>query len=54
MSPPRITFPLISPSAYSAAAAEGVRVIQTLHNYRLLCVNALLYRDALGPTEDEE
>jgi glycosyltransferase involved in cell wall biosynthesis len=39
------TFPLISPSAYYAAAAEGVPVIQTLHNYRLLCVNALLFRD---------
>ena len=31
------TFPLISPSAYYAAKAEGVPVIQTLHNYRLLC-----------------
>lgn len=39
------TFPLISPSAYYAAAAEDVPVIQTLHNYRLLCVNALLFRD---------
>jgi glycosyltransferase involved in cell wall biosynthesis len=39
------TFPLISPSAYYAAQAEGVAVVQTLHNYRLLCSNALLYRD---------
>ncbi|MCC6240339.1 MAG: glycosyltransferase [Phycisphaerales bacterium] len=38
------TFPLISPSAYYAAHAEGVAVVQTLHNYRLLCVNAMLYR----------
>ena len=39
------TFPLISPSAYYAAAAAGVPVVQTLHNFRLLCPNALLYRD---------
>lgn len=31
------TFPLISPAAYYAAKAEGVPVVQTLHNYRLLC-----------------
>ncbi len=39
------TFPLISPAAYYAARAEDVRVIQTLHNFRLCCVNALLFRD---------
>lgn len=39
------TFPLISPSAYYAAQAEGVPVVQTLHNYRLLCPNALFFRD---------
>jgi glycosyltransferase involved in cell wall biosynthesis len=39
------TFPLISPSAYYAARAENVRVIQTLHNFRLGCVNALLFRN---------
>ncbi len=39
------TFPLISPSAYYAARAEGVAVVQELHNYRLLCPNALLLRD---------
>jgi glycosyltransferase involved in cell wall biosynthesis len=38
-------FPLISPSVYYAAKAEGVPVIQTLHNYRLLCPNALFFRD---------
>ncbi len=31
------TFPLISPAAYYVAKAEGVPVVQTLHNYRLLC-----------------
>jgi glycosyltransferase involved in cell wall biosynthesis len=39
------TFPLISPAAYYAARAEGVPVVQTLHNYRLICPNALLFRD---------
>jgi glycosyltransferase involved in cell wall biosynthesis len=39
------TFPLISPAAYYAARAENVRVVQTLHNFRLLCPNALLFRD---------
>ena len=39
------TFPLVSPSAYYAARDAGVPVIQTLHNYRLLCVNATLFRD---------
>ncbi|HSZ54077.1 MAG TPA: glycosyltransferase family 4 protein [Tepidisphaeraceae bacterium] len=39
------TFPLISPAAYYAAAAERIPVIQALRNYRLLCPNALLLRD---------
>lgn len=43
-------FPLISPAAYYAAAAEGVPVVQSLHNYRLLCVGGMLSR-AGGPCE---
>ena len=49
-------FPLISPAAYYAGKAEGVPVVQTLHNYRLLCSNALFFRagkiceDCLGKT----
>jgi glycosyltransferase involved in cell wall biosynthesis len=39
------TFPLISPSVYYAARKEGVPVVQTLHNYRLLCPKAVLYRE---------
>src|SRR5438270_13541676 len=31
------TFPLISPSAYSACRSAGIPVVQTLHNYRLVC-----------------
>lgn len=38
-------FPLISPSVYYAARAEGVPVIQTLRNYRLICPNGLFFRD---------
>jgi glycosyltransferase involved in cell wall biosynthesis len=39
------TFPLMSPAAYYAARAEDVRIVQTLHNYRLLCPNGSLFRD---------
>ncbi|MGH9630260.1 MAG: glycosyltransferase family 4 protein [Bryobacteraceae bacterium] len=39
------TFPLISPAAYHAAQSEGVPVVQTLHNFRLLCPAAIFYRD---------
>ncbi len=39
------TFPLISPSAYAVCRRAGVPVVQTLHNYRLRCVKAVLYRD---------
>lgn len=38
-------FPLISPSVYYAAKEKGVPVVQTLRNYRLLCPNALFFRD---------
>jgi glycosyltransferase involved in cell wall biosynthesis len=38
------TFPLISPAAYYAARDEGLPVVQSLHNYRLLCPNALFQR----------
>lgn len=40
------TFLLISPAAYHAAKAEGVPVVQSLQNYRLLCPNkGLLFRE---------
>ncbi|MGA2217942.1 MAG: glycosyltransferase family 4 protein [Terracidiphilus sp.] len=38
-------FPLVSPSIYYAARAEGIPVVQTLHNYRLLCPSATFLRD---------
>lgn len=39
------TFPLISPSLYWAAARAGVPVVQTLHNFRLMCLNGLFLRE---------
>ena len=39
------TFPLISPAAYYGARQRGVPVVQTLHNYRLLCPSAVFYRN---------
>lgn len=39
------TFPLISPAAYYAARAERVPVVQTIHNYRLMCPKALFFRN---------
>src|SRR5882672_359681 len=39
------TFPLISPAVYNACADSGVPVVQTLHNYRLLCPGAAFLRD---------
>lgn len=38
-------FPLLSPSVYFACNEAGIPVVQTLHNYRLLCASASLYRD---------
>jgi len=38
-------FPLISPSVYYAAKAEGLPVVQSLRNYRLSCPNALFFRE---------
>jgi glycosyltransferase involved in cell wall biosynthesis len=39
------TFPLISPAAYAAARRRGIPVVQTLHNFRLLCLNGLFLRN---------
>ena len=38
------TFPQISPSLYWAASERSVPVVQTLHNFRLLCPQAMLLR----------
>jgi glycosyltransferase involved in cell wall biosynthesis len=39
------TFPLISPATYYACREAGVPVVQTLHNYRLLCPAATFRQD---------
>jgi glycosyltransferase involved in cell wall biosynthesis len=39
------TFLMISPSVYQACQEAHVPVVQTLHNYRLSCPAAKLYRD---------
>jgi glycosyltransferase involved in cell wall biosynthesis len=39
------TFPLISPAAYLVCQDEGVPVVQTLHNPRLMCPAATLHRE---------
>ncbi len=38
-------FPLISPSAYYACKDEGVPVVQSLRNYRLICSNGFFFRN---------
>lgn len=45
------TFPQLSPSIYEACRSEGVSVVQTLHNFRLICPVATLLRDG-KPCED--
>ena len=44
------TFPLFSASVLRAAYRLGVPVVATLHNFRLMCANAVLQRDG-GPCE---
>lgn len=39
------TLNLISPSVYYAALSKKVPVVQTIHNFRLLCPGATFYRD---------
>lgn len=40
------TLNLISPSVYYAACSMHVPVVQTIHNFRLLCPGATFYRDS--------
>jgi glycosyltransferase involved in cell wall biosynthesis len=39
------SFPLLSPSLYWACARAGVPVVQTLHNFRLACPQAMFLRE---------
>ena len=39
------TFPLISPAAYKAARKSNAVVVQSLHNFRMICPGSLLLRN---------
>jgi glycosyltransferase involved in cell wall biosynthesis len=39
------TLPIISPAGYYAARRAGAAVVQTIHNYRLVCAGAMLTRN---------
>ncbi len=39
------TLSLISPAVFYAAVKMKVPIVQTLHNFRMICPNGLLYRD---------
>lgn len=45
------TFPLVSPSLFWAAARQNTPIVQTLHNFRLLCPQAMFLRNN-SPCED--
>ena len=44
-------FPLLSPAVHVAIGDRGIPVVQTLHNYRLLCANGMFLRRG-RPCED--
>lgn len=39
------TLPLVSPAAYYAARRAGAAVVQTIHNYRLVCPKSTFFRE---------
>lgn len=43
--------PLLSPSVLAGAASAGAAVVQTLHNFRLACAPAILFRDGHNCTQ---
>ncbi len=38
-------FPLISPALYWTLRRAGVPIVQTIHNFRFVCIDGLLFRD---------
>lgn len=44
-------FPLLTPAVYDACRDAGVPVVQTLHNYRIICPQGMLMRNG-RPCED--
>lgn len=45
------TFAAASPAVYGAALQRGIPVVQTLHNYRLVCPAATAFRDGRACTD---
>lgn len=39
------TFPIVTPVVYDVCKAKGVPVVQTLHNYKMVCTNSLLFHN---------
>lgn len=39
------TLTMITPAVYYAAVDNNIPVVQTMHNFRLFCINALLYKN---------
>lgn len=48
------TLSLVSPSVYYAAFKCGVPVVQTMHNFRLICPGGSFYRDEPANAEGKE
>jgi glycosyltransferase involved in cell wall biosynthesis len=44
-------FPVVSPAVFYACRDQGIPVVQTLHNYRLLCPAATLHRNGTACEE---
>ena len=44
-------FPQLTPAIYDASTEAGIPAVQTLHNYRTICADAMLLRDG-RPCED--
>ncbi|MDY0121161.1 MAG: glycosyltransferase family 4 protein [Sulfurimonas sp.] len=38
-------FPIVSPALFYTANKHGIPIVMTLHNYRLICPNAMFFRD---------
>ena len=47
-------YPLISPRVIKQSVDRGIRVVATIHNFRLRCINGLLFRDGAVCTDCED
>lgn len=39
------TFPIITPVVYEVCQAKKLPVVQTLHNYKMVCTNSIMFRE---------